>query len=135
MPTTIAGVLVALFAILPGLPGYMIFSRMVGSDWREKDWQITLRILGISLAGIVIYVMLADLLNLPQPLYVFPSTFTPESFNENALPQIAVSLSGHVAASVVVAFISVGAVRLIARLSPVSHFPCSWEYYREFHRP
>lgn len=46
------GVLIAAFAVLPGLPGEKIYSFFVGSNWREDKWSRTLRLLAFSLFGL-----------------------------------------------------------------------------------
>lgn len=52
LPNSVSALLIAAFAILPGVPGERIYTMIVGWDWREDKWWRTLRLLAFSLAGL-----------------------------------------------------------------------------------
>ena len=72
MPTTLTALLILLFAIVPGMFGEMVYRIIAGTDWRETQWSKVARIIGISIAGLVLYIVLASLTGLPTPQYLFP---------------------------------------------------------------
>ncbi len=75
MPSTITGLLIIIISILPGYLGNTIYKSMVGSDWREKDIHIIIRLLGFSILGLVLYSILSEVVALPPPVYLLPDTY------------------------------------------------------------
>ena len=55
MPTTLTALLILLFAIVPGMFGEMVYRIIAGTDWRETQWSKVARIIGISIAGLVLH--------------------------------------------------------------------------------
>ena len=43
LPNSVVALLIAAFAILPGVPGERLYTILVGWDWREDKWWRTLR--------------------------------------------------------------------------------------------
>jgi hypothetical protein len=54
LPNSVVALLIAAFAILPGVPGERLYTMLVGWDWREDKWWRTLRLLAFSLVGLSI---------------------------------------------------------------------------------
>jgi hypothetical protein len=95
MPDTIVGLLIIVIAIFPGLIGDKIYRVIVGVDWREKEWQGVLRLIGFSVIGVTLYSLVADFFNWPLPVHVVPSTYGEISSQVDLLPSIFVPYSGH----------------------------------------
>ena len=55
MPTSVAAILVFVFAIFPGFLGNRVYESFVGFDWREREWRAVMRLSGLSVAGAVLY--------------------------------------------------------------------------------
>ena len=72
LPDRVAAVLIAAFAILPGVPGERLYTMLVGGDWREDKWWRTLRLLAFSLVGLAAYAIIAHLIRTPSPTYISP---------------------------------------------------------------
>lgn len=81
MPSTINGLVVLLIALIPGVPGETIFSSVTGLDWREDRLRRVIRIVLVSIAGLVLYVIADDVLNelngfdLSDPHYIDPGLY------------------------------------------------------------
>ena len=111
MPNSLDTLLIAVIAILPGVPADSLFRRLRGVDWREKEWQSVLRLLLLSLAGLLLYSALAHFLPLPGPIHVIPQNFRPEVFNAQTLYWFVVPYLGHVMCAIVVAGVAGQAMR------------------------
>src|SRR5438477_6527279 len=94
LPSTLMGVLIAAFAVLPGLPGDKLYSLFVGSDWREDKWSRTLRLLAFSLFGLAVYAFVAPRIGTPLPQYVSPKAL--EQLSALQIATFAAAFLGHV---------------------------------------
>src|SRR6202035_2486696 len=97
--STLAGILVLVFAILPGIPGERLYRTFVGFDWREDQWQKTLRLLTFSLFGLALYASIAPLLHAPFPTYLSPMLLEQAVKNEVLFRRTLLALLGHFAGS------------------------------------
>lgn len=127
MPDTVIGLVILLFAVLPGVPAYSIYKTFYGSDWRETDWEKVIKVVIFSLAGIIMYTLVSALVKLPPPIYIIPSTFEPSTFGVTSLLPIALSLTGHFISSILVAILAVLATRFIGRWTPSTPYPAAWD--------
>ena len=129
MPTTLTALLILLFAIVPGMFGEMVYRIIAGTDWRENQWSKVARIIGISIAGLVLYIVMASLAGLPVPQYLFPSNFSEEVFKPSILPGMAFTYVGHAAFAALAGTLGAYVVRGMAKLSPVSTYPDTWDVF------
>lgn len=75
MPTTITALIIIIVAIFPGVLGNKAYQMLVGINWREKEFQVLLRLAGFSVIGAVLYTIASDLIDfLPPPLHLLPSS-------------------------------------------------------------
>jgi len=116
------GVLIAAFAVLPGLPAEKLYSFFVGSNWREDKWSRTLRLLAFSLFGLAGYSLVATHIGAPLPQYISAKAF--DQLAPNQLGAFAAAFLGHV----VGATFFVG-TRVLARLSARSAYSSAWDHF------
>jgi hypothetical protein len=127
LPTTVAALLIAAFAVLPGVPGEKIYTLLVGWDWREDKWLRTLRILSFSLVGLAVYAIVAPMIGAPPPAYI-----SPKSIEQMTAAQIAVfaaAFLGHVAGASMCGALAGLAIRIAARLTARSAYSSSWDHF------
>src|SRR3954447_11002757 len=99
LPNSVSALLIAAFAILPGVPGERIYTMIVGWDWREDKWWRTLRLLAFSLAGLSAYAIIALLVSAPLPAYVSPHAM--EVLHPEQIGPLAIAFLGHVAGAAI----------------------------------
>ncbi len=129
MPTTLAGILILAFAVLPGVPGDKIYRMLVGYDWREDQWHRALRLLGFSLFGLALYSLVAAGTGLSSPHYLSPKLLQEAVGNPEAVPGLLGPLIGHFIFSGLAGLGGAGIVRALARFSRVSVFSGSWDHF------
>ena len=133
MPTTVAGVLVLLIAVIPGALGSQVFDSLNGLNWREQDWKAAVRYVSFSAVGLAVYVLSASALHWPTAIHVLPSTYTAPDFGASKLPLLAYAFLGHLAAGGLVGFGAAYARRALALLTSSTPYPSSWDAFaREF---
>lgn len=128
MPTTVSAVLVLALALFPGLPGDVIYRQLVGASWRERDWEAVIRLVGISIVGLMLYTISADVAGWPLPVYVFPNSFrsgliTPESLTKAVFLPYAGHFLGSGVAGAGAAFLRLGLNRFAPQFAS---FPDAW---------
>ena len=117
--TTITGILIAIIAVLPGMPGEALFSHITGRSWLEKDLQHYARILGFSVAGLVGYGAISGTVSvMPLPIHILPGTYSPENLVPAAIPILSVGYIGHFAFSAVAGVVLGAGLRMIRRYFP-----------------
>lgn len=129
MPDSIASVLIIVIAIFPGLIGDRIYRSLVGVDWREKEWQGVLRLLGFSVVGITIYALIARIIGLPAPVHIFPATYTtitPETYD---ISKIFIPYSGHLCGGALAGVLGAWGAKFLAKISSSSAFPSAWDTF------
>lgn len=127
LPASVGGLIVALFALLPGVPAEWCYRLVAGIDWREDKWQRTLRLLGFSAFGLALYAAIAPSFRLPQPFYLFPTTLALVTPAE--LPRLSVAFLGHVTGAVTMAVVAAVAAPRIARLARRLSFVTAWDSF------
>lgn len=127
LPTSVAALLIAAFAILPGVPGERIYTMLVGWDWREDKWWRTLRLLAFSLAGLSAYAIVAPLLSAPAPAYIAPRAM--ELLRPDQIGRLAVAFLGHGAGAAACGIAAGYAVRLLAHLTSRSAYSSAWDHF------
>lgn len=98
MPTTLTAVLVLAVAIVPGFLAELLFSRLRGTDWRERESRAVLRMLSFSVGGLLLYASLAALAGLPEALHVLPEMYGTRDLGRFVEPYV-----GHILASLALA--------------------------------
>jgi hypothetical protein len=127
LPGTLIGVLIAVFAVLPGLPGEKLYSFFVGSNWREDKWSRTLRLLAFSLFGLAGYALVATHIGAPVPQYISAKALdqlAPDQFGA-----FAAAFLGHVCAATFVGLLAGAGTRVLARLSGTSAYSSAWGHF------
>ena len=127
LPSTVAGLVIALFALLPGIPAEWCYRRLVGIDWREDKWQRTLRLLGFSTFGLALYAALAPRISAPLPAYILPSALTRLSMND--LTNVSTAFLGHVVGSVVVVGVTAFSAPMLVRILKRRAFVTAWDRF------
>jgi len=127
LPGTLVGVLIAVFAVIPGLPGDKIYSFFVGSNWREDKWSRTLRLLTFSLFGLAGYSIVATHVGAPLPRYVSANAF--EQLSPNQLGTFGAAFLGHVCGAAFFGLLAGIGSRLFARLAARSAYASAWDHF------
>jgi hypothetical protein len=102
LPTSIAGILVVLLAVLPGVPADRAYRIFAGVSWREREVEYFLRLVSFSVLGLAGYVLVAPRVGMPPPTYVIPATFSASTFGADSLPVLALAYLGHAIVSVLI---------------------------------
>jgi hypothetical protein len=127
LPNSVVALLIAAFAILPGVPGERLYTMSVGWDWREDKWWRTLRLLAFSLVGLSVYAITAPLISAPRPAYISPHAL--ESVRPEQIGTLAIAFLGHVAGAAMSGLAAGYAVRLAARLTSRSAYSSAWDHF------
>lgn len=132
MPSTINGLIVFLVALIPGVPGETAFSRVTGLDWREDRIRRIIRIVVISVGGLLLYILADDfvswtgLLNFPDPLYVMPAQIG-EALTRDTLTEMARAYIGHVVCASIIGAGSGYGWKKLAHATGRTPYPSSWD--------
>ena len=126
---TVAGLLVMLVAVLPGLLGDRAYRALAGVSWREKEFQQLLRLLAFSAFGLAGYTFLASRRLWPLPEYVVPSTYANGAFQVQALPSLAIAYIGHWVGAAIVGTIAGVVVVGLRRLGTGLGERDAWDHF------
>lgn len=129
MPDTIVGLLIIVIAIFPGLIGDKIYRVLIGADWREREWQGILRLIGFSVVGVTLYALFSAVLDWYPPVHIFPSTYENISSEGSLLSKIFIPYSGHLVGGGIAGLLGAWGAKLLARFSSSSAFPCAWDQF------
>ncbi len=127
LPTTLTGILIAVFAVLPGLPGDKLYSFLVGSNWREDKWSRTLRLLAFSLFGLAGYSIVAARVGAPLPQYVSAKAL--EQLSPGQLGTFGAAFLGHVCGAALFGLLAGVGTRLFARVAARSAYSSAWDHF------
>jgi hypothetical protein len=127
LPNSVSALLIAAFAILPGVPGERIYTMIVGWDWREDKWWRTLRLLAFSLSGLSAYAIVASFVRAPLPAYVSPHAM--EVLRPEQIGSLAIAFLGHVAGAAICGVGAGYAMRVLARLTSLSVYFSAWNQF------
>lgn len=141
MTTTINGLVILLIALIPGVPGEFIYTQLTGLDWREEQLRRVIRIVLVSVVGLILYVLLDDLLggiwsplDLPDPKYVMPAHLGMK-MTRAALSHMAWAFIGHVLLATGVGWgLARGWEWAAERLETTKH-PSAWDDLVNEHAP
>lgn len=135
MPDTIVGLLIIVIAVFPGLIGDKIYRVLVGVDWREKQWQGVLRLVGFSVVGVTLYALASDFFYWTPPMHILPSTYETISSQATNLHSIFIPYSGHLLGGGIAGLLGALGAKLLAKCSSSSAFPCAWDQFVRSHVP
>ena len=127
LPNSVAALLIAAFAILPGVPGERIYTMLVGWDWREDKWWRTLRLLAFSLVGLSAYAIAATFVSAPLPVYISPQSLA--RLLPNQITDLAIAFLGHIVGAAISGVAAGYAVRALARLTSRSAYSSAWDHF------
>lgn len=134
MPTTITALIIIIVAIFPGVLGNRVYQAIVGIDWRDKEFQVILRLTGFSVVGAVLYSVVADLASfLPLPLHLIPRSYESLSDRPEALLKIIYPYIGHLVGGFVAGVLAALAVLLLAKISSTTAYPGAWDDFIRKH--
>jgi hypothetical protein len=125
MPRTINGLIIFIVVLLPGVPGERLYNSWTGLDWRENKLQRVIRIIAISVAGLIPYIIASNAAGLPLPLYVFPDTYA--TVTGETLVQMAWAYTGHTVCAVTVAAVGGYVQDWVAEQRDETTYPSAWD--------
>jgi hypothetical protein len=126
MPQTLDGLLIFLITLIPGVPGEVIYNALVGLDWREDKIRRSVRVVLISVSGLIVYVLAAYVTGLPMPRYVLPQTYQ-APVTDHTLAVMALTYLGHAACSSCTAVLMAKAWSALASQNQQTAFPSAWD--------
>ena len=129
LPTTLSGLMIFVFAMIPGLPGESIYKLLIGAHWQEKEWWSILRIIGFSTTSLVLYIIIANIFNFPMPIYIFPNVFSHTVFTVNSILPLSISYMGHIFMSIIVGCIASYGRRCLSRWFFLPVYPSAWDEF------
>lgn len=129
MPTTVSAILVIVFGVLPGVPGDKLYRMLVGYDWREDQWHKAVRLVGFSLFGLALYVVVAVPFDLPSPAYLNPDSLVAAMAEPALQVRFFGALIGHFLASTVSGLGAALLVRLVGRTTKLAVFAGAWDSF------
>jgi len=136
MPTTITALIIIIVAIFPGVLGNRAYQVIVGIDWRDKDFQVILRLAGFSVIGAVLYSIVADMSDFfPLPLHLIPSSYESLADNPENLLKIIYPYIGHLVGGFVAGVLAALAVLLLSKFSSTTAYPGAWDDFIRKHVP
>jgi hypothetical protein len=134
MPSTINGLIVFLIALIPGVPGEALYSLLAGRDWREDQLRRVIRIVMISVFGLLVYFPIAHWTPLPMPRYVVPSALANISSDEQLIRLVG-SYVGHMTCAALVGAVLVPLQHALSSLTDSSTYPSAWDDLLRVHVP
>ncbi len=129
MPGSSAGLLILVLAMFPGFAGEFAYALLIGRDWREREVERILRILGFSIFGLIGYVLSAAPLHLPSADQVIPASYAPGMLRATSLVGLAEPFLGHVVMAVIAGVLFGLLVRCIAAIRHTFSEPSTWDYF------
>ena len=72
-------------------------------------------------------------LSLPEPIYIFPSTFKPDTLESINISKISIAYLGHWITSAIIGLLIGLLIQFIASISPSSVYPSSWDVFLRNH--
>ncbi|MDP9350525.1 MAG: hypothetical protein M3P51_03140 [Chloroflexota bacterium] len=127
--------LIALIAVFPGLIGDRVYRSIVGADWREKDWQAILRLMGFSVVGAALYSVAAHAWGWPAPVHLVPATYTTIDPQGADLLAIFLPYVGHLAGGLLAGSLGAVGARVLAFLAASSVHLSAWDDFTKVYAP
>lgn len=129
LPVTAAGLIVIVLGILPGVPGDAAYRALAGVSRREKETTHLLRLLTLSVMGVMFYALAASRIGLPAPAYLNPQTFAGPGLLALRFDDLAVAYAGHSVGAIAAALVGAGVNRILDRIKAVSPRRDAWEHF------
>jgi hypothetical protein len=129
MPDSFAGLFIIIIGVFPGVIGDKVYRSLVGVDWREKEWQGIVRLIGFSVVGLAIYAFVAEQLNLIPPLHIFPSTYSSAAPQKTKLTEIFLPYCGHLVGGLLAGFLGAWGAKILSKFSSNSAYPSAWDEF------
>lgn len=129
MPTSIAALLIIVIAIVPGMLGNAVFTRFLGTDWREKDFATVTRVLSFSVFGLALYAWIASELGWPAPIHVLPSSYSAAQVGPNVVARLSPGYLGHTIGGGVTGGLAAIGSFLLSWASSRSAHPSAWDEF------
>ncbi len=134
MPTTITALIIIIVAVFPGVLGNRAYQTIVGINWRDKEFQVILRLAGFSVIGLVLYSIAADLTGfLPLPLHLLPNSYESLSDNPSYLLNIIYPYMGHLFGGFIAGIIGALGMILLSKISSQTAYPGAWDDFIRKH--
>lgn len=133
MSDTLNALFVLFFFLLPGMAGNAIYTKVTGTSWREEPWRNIARILGISLGGLILYVLVGSLLNAPLPGYLSLDTLDTFALRRTASVRMSFAFLGHLIAALIVGFVAAKVSQALGNWTSRSGFVDSWHEFIASH--
>jgi hypothetical protein len=128
MPTTITAIIITIVAIFPGVLGNRAYQTIVGIDWRDKEFQVILRLAGFSVIGAVLYSIAADFISfLPLPIHLIPGSYKDLSNDPTYLMKIIYPYIGHLFGGFIAGILAAFGMILLSKCSSRTAFPGAWD--------
>jgi hypothetical protein len=128
--TALLGLVIILIAIFPGILGNKIYQSIIGLDWRDSETKIIFRLAGFSVAGVVLYSIVSDLVYfIPPPIHLIPGSYKSISVSPDNLYQIIHSYVGHLMGGAVAGILGALCIILLSKISSVNAYPGSWDFF------
>lgn len=130
MPTTVTALAIIVFAIVPGVLGETVYRLVVGNDWRQSEWERVVRIVTLSVGGLVFTSLI---LLMPRQLPL-PTTFSAISLEDpgdiRRLMRLAtgVYIIHFVSSSALGGLVAL-ATRYVSEKTSMSTYPDSWDVF------
>jgi hypothetical protein len=118
--------------IVPGIPGELFYRLIAGATWREDAWSRVFRIVGFSLAGLVLAILTFRFAGIGV-VATLCGAIIEQTFSESVVLGVAALLAGQTIASTVVGLGSGYSVRGLCHVFHMTPYADGWdEYVRRF---
>jgi len=121
--------LILIIAVLPGVPGDKVYRMLLGSDWREEQWQRIVRLVGFSVVGLALYSVIGSLVGAPAPIYLSPNRVVEAFEQPDLIPPLFIALLGHFAGSGLAGLGGAMLARGIVRWTSLTLFTSAWDHF------
>lgn len=130
MPTTVSALVVIVFAVVPGVFGETVYRLIIGTDWRQSEWERVVRIVTFSVGGVVLYNLALFLLDgLPIPSYLFERSVTTTEDSRMAMKLMTIAYVGHFVAASILGGVVAAFTRILTARTRMSTYPDSWDVF------
>lgn len=132
MPTTLAAAGVMIVLLVPGIIGESIYSRVTKSDNSGKEIIVILRVVMVSVLGLILYMIAAKLCHLPEPAFLTPEAYTRAgamNLSNNLFGEVILPYMGHIAGGVIVGVAGVPLSVMIRVIFRQPRYGSAWDFF------
>ena len=132
MPTTLAAAGVMIGLLVPGIIGESIYSRVTKSDNSGKEIIVVLRVVMVSVLGLILYTTVAKLCHWPEPAFLAPETFTQAgavNLSNNLLGEVILPYMGHIVGGVIVGAAGVPLDVMVRVIFQQPRYGSAWDFF------